>query len=215
MDRRTRFIVLVVGLVLGVALLVPRLAAARLPGNDQGYAPAQPIAFSHRLHAGEMQIACLYCHSGAERSRAAGIPPPSLCMNCHKFVSAPSVDVRAEDKKATEEERKPVRIVSPEIKKIYAALGYDENLEPTEQTRPIRWVRIYRLPGFAAFDHRPHVASGVSCQRCHGPVEAMERVRQEPDLSMGWCVDCHRTATRDGIDGHAANATLDCAACHH
>jgi len=199
MDRRTRITVLVVGLLLGLAVLVPRLASARLPGNDLGYSPEQPIAFSHRLHAGEMQIDCLYCHSGAEKSRHAGIPAPTLCMNCHKFVSAPWIDVRAENKLADEEERKPNQILSPEIAKIRAAI--DEN-------KSVEWVRIHLLPDFAFFDHRPHVAAGVTCQKCHGPVETMERVRQESSLSMGWCVDCHR-------NGHETKGTLDCSACHY
>ena len=215
MDRRTRIIVLSVGVLLALAVFLPRLAAARLPGNDHGYAPRQPIAFSHRLHAGEMKIDCLYCHSGAQESRTAGIPSPGLCMNCHKFVSAPIAQVRAEDKLAEAEGRKPQRVVSDEIAKIYAALGLDRELKPTAEKTPIEWVRIYRLPDFSIFDHRPHVAAGVSCQSCHGPVETMERVRQEQHLSMGWCVECHRVSTRDGIEGRPVAATLNCSACHY
>lgn len=58
---------------------------------------------------------------------------------------------------------------------------------------PIEWVRIHNLPDHAYFNHAQHVAVGkVECQTCHGPVEAMEVVKQYSPLSMGWCVNCHR-----------------------
>jgi len=203
MDRRTRTILLSVALVLAVAALMPRLAAARLPGNDIGYAPAQPIAFSHRQHAGELGIQCLYCHFDAEKSRRAGIPPAKVCMNCHTFVKAPFAVVREEDKRAEAEGRKPTAIVSAELKKLFDAV---------DGGTPIRWVQVHRLPDFAYLDHRAHVAAGVTCQRCHGPVETMERVRQDADLTMGWCVACHR---QPNLPGRSAPASLDCDACHH
>ena len=82
-----------------------------LPGDQQGYEPVQPIRFSHRLHAGDLQIARLYCHFGAERSRNAGIPAANACMNCHKFVPAPFANIRAEAEAAQEEKREPRQIV--------------------------------------------------------------------------------------------------------
>ncbi len=63
-------------------------------GIHQGYSPRQPIAFSHRLHSQENQIPCLYCHSGAERSRHAGIPPMNVCMNCHSILSKATTDIQ-------------------------------------------------------------------------------------------------------------------------
>jgi hypothetical protein len=202
-----RTIVLGTTLLLVLLSLGSHLGAMRLPGNHQGYAPEQPIAYSHRLHAGELAIDCGYCHFGAERSRHAGIPPAEVCMNCHKSVTANFAELRAEDERAKEEKRKPVPIVSPEIQKIYDALGLDEKRErdPARPQTPIRWVQIHHLPDFAYFDHRSHVGAGVSCQSCHGPIETMERVRQFADLTMGWCIDCHRQE----------KATLDCAACHY
>jgi len=203
---RIRVIVLATGLVLVLASLATRLGAARLPGDHQGYAPAQPIAFSHRLHAGEMGLDCLYCHSGAERSRHAGVPPVALCMNCHKFVSAPIVDVRAEERRAAEENRKPRDVLSPEIAKIRAAY---------ESGEPVRWTQVHRVPDFVYFDHRRHVVAGVACAQCHGPVETMERVRQVETLSMGWCLDCHRAGLVPDPLGNPLRATSDCAACHY
>ena len=188
-----------------------------LPSNQQGYQPEQPIRFSHRLHAGDLQIGCLYCHSGAERSRNAGIPAASVCMNCHKFVSAPFGSVRAESDAAEKEQRAARLMVSPEIQKLYDAVGIVPN-QPPDATRaqtPIVWNKVYTLPDYVRFDHRPHVNAGVACQDCHGAVETMERVSQLPDLSMGWCVNCHRAATLTGIGGKPVKATLDCSACHY
>src|SRR5574338_950077 len=96
-------LVLLVALGFGLMVLVPKFNAYALPGNQRGYEPAQPVAFSHRLHAGELQVQCLYCHSGAERSRHAGVPGANVCMNCHRFVSATLGAIRAEDDLAKRE----------------------------------------------------------------------------------------------------------------
>ncbi len=217
MGSRMLTVVLLVGLFFSVLALVPQITALRLPGNQQGYEPPQPIAFSHRLHAGELGIACLYCHSGAEKSRHAGIPAASTCMNCHREVTAPFGAVRAEEAAAKKEGRKPERIVSPELQKLYDALALNEKLQRDPEKMPvaIAWNKIHNTPDFVYFDHRPHVAAGVSCQQCHGPVEAMDRVRQVSSLSMGWCVNCHRDANQRGIAGNKVKASTDCASCHY
>jgi hypothetical protein len=204
---RSRVLTIVLGfaVVFSVMLLASRAAMFHLPGNHQGYEPVQPIAYSHRLHAGELQIQCQYCHFGADKSRHAGIPPASVCMNCHKFVTAPLGAVRAEDELAEKEKRAPRPVVSAELRKLYGAVN---------GAQPIAWTRIHSLPDFAYFDHRPHVNAGVACQQCHGPVESMERVRQVSDLGMGWCVNCHRDASRTGIAGHRVNASTNCSTCH-
>lgn len=228
-------VTLLVAVGFGMLLAQPNLANLHLPGIQQGYEPVQPIAFSHRLHAGELQMSCLYCHSGAERSRHAGIPAANVCMNCHRFVSAPLGAVRAEEEQAKKEKRDVTRIVSPEIQKIYDALALDAKMQrdPGRSPRAIAWTKVNNLPDFAYFDHRPHVNGGVACQSCHGPVETMERVRQVPDLTMGWCVNCHRNVNRSGVDGkgnftsapapassalkpitHRVYAPTDCTTCH-
>ena len=160
---------------------------------------------------------CLYCHFTAEKSRYAGIPPASVCMNCHKMVTATFGAVRAEEELATKESRKPRTVVSPEVRKIYTALGLDSDRKPDPALplKPIAWTRVYALPDFVHFDHRAHVHAGVVCQTCHGPVETMERMRQVHDLSMGWCVNCHRDATRNGVNGKKVFASTDCSTCHY
>jgi len=177
----------------------------------------QPVAFSHRLHAGELAVQCLYCHSAAEKSRRAGVPAVSVCMNCHRFVATTFGAIRQEDEVAKKENRSPRRIVSPEIQKIYDALALDASLKPiaSSQGKPIEWIRVHNLPDFVYFDHRRHVNAGVSCQTCHGPVETMERLLQVNDLSMGWCVNCHRDVTQNGLNGKKVNAVTDCGVCHY
>jgi len=164
-------------------------------GIHQGYAPAQPIAFPHKVHAGDNQIPCLYCHYAARTSRHAGIPPESLCMNCHSML----------DKQTTE------------IEKL---------LEAVAQQRPIQWVKVHNLPDFVYFNHSQHVLSKVACQRCHGPVEQMDRVAQVSPLTMGWCLDCHREHAHLPAGDFQRSlltlsqkpkpaAGLDCASCHY
>ncbi|MEP0823261.1 MAG: cytochrome c3 family protein [Ignavibacterium sp.] len=211
-------VLLLVGIgFVGSLFLQGLVANYRLAGDNSGYEPVQPIAYSHRLHAGELGIDCQHCHSGAETSRMAGIPSAGTCMNCHTFITAPFNVVRTEDEAATRENRKSRRIISPELKKLYDALGLDEELrpDPTKEQTNIEWVRIHKVPDFASFDHRAHVGAGVDCQTCHGEVQTMERVRQVSTLSMGWCVNCHRDANARGIKGKKVDAPLDCVACHY
>jgi len=160
-------------------------------GVQKGYAPTQPISFSHKLHAGDMKLDCKYCHIGVEESKSATIPSTNICMNCHKGVQKAST-AEGDD-------------ISPEIAKIYKALDYNPEKIGAEafgsNPKPIRWVRIHNLPDHAYFNHSQHVkVAGLACQTCHGPIEKMEVVQQWSSLQMGWCIDCHRNA---GID--AAN----------
>lgn len=205
------------GCMLGFGLIaIGTTVDANLWGNHRGYAPEQPIEFSHRLHAGELAIDCLYCHYGARESRTAGIPAASICMGCHKHVQASFDVVQSEKIAAQSEQRAPRRIISTEIRKLYDALGLNDDAEPKPgaQRRPIRWVRVHNLPDFVAFDHSVHVASGLACQECHGPVQTFDRMQQFSDLSMGWCLDCHRTERVDGM-AKPGHPTTNCAACHY
>lgn len=75
-----------------LALPALLLLAACEPTN-RGYTPAQPIAYSHAVHAGAMKVPCLYCHYGAERGRYAGIPSAQICMNCHTQVQKDNPEI--------------------------------------------------------------------------------------------------------------------------
>lgn len=217
MSSRVLTVILAIGLLYSLILFAGKFDSAELPGNQQGYEPAQPIAYSHRLHAGELKIECLYCHSNATQSRHAGIPSANVCLNCHVQVRSSFGAVRQEDELAAKENRKPRTVVSTELGKFYRSIGLDPAVEPRRDavSKSISWTRVHNLPDFVYFDHRAHVTVGVACQTCHGPVETMERMRQHSTLRMGWCVNCHRDSNEKGVMGKRVNASIDCATCHY
>ncbi len=154
-------------------------------GVDQGYQPVQPIHFSHKIHAGDNKIDCMFCHSSARVSKTSGIPSLNVCMNCHKSIYEYTGETTAEYTK---------EFYDNEIKKLYAAVGWDdEEQQYTGETKPVKWVRVHNLPDFVYYDHSQHVTvAGIDCKTCHGPVEEMEVLYQYAPLTMNWCLDCHR-----------------------
>ncbi len=156
-------------------------------GVDQGYMPIQPIHYSHKIHAGANQIECKYCHSSARVSKHSGIPSLNVCMNCHQNIAEYNGEEDLENGYTKE-------FYTKEIKKLYAAVGWDEeNQVYTGNSEPVKWIRIHNLPDFVYFNHAQHVMVGkVECQTCHGPVEEMEVMYQYSPLTMGWCINCHR-----------------------
>ncbi|MEX2596695.1 MAG: cytochrome c3 family protein [Salibacteraceae bacterium] len=156
-------------------------------GVYEGYQPKQPIWFSHKIHAGQNGINCVYCHNSVEKGKSAGIPSVNICMNCHMGVQEGKVSG------------------TKEIAKIYDAIGWDpDKLRYIEgyETKPIEWVRIHNLQDFVYFNHSQHVVVGKQeCQTCHGPIEEMDEVYQYSDLTMGWCINCHRE-TDVSMDGN-------------
>lgn len=170
------------GFVFAVAFIVAALGfkavinALYSVGVQKGYAPEQPIAFSHKIHAGQYEIDCKYCHTGVAKGKNATIPSVNICMNCHNQIKSGTLTGDAE------------------IGKIIRAY---------EQNKPIEWVRVHNLPDLAYFNHSQHVTvGGIECQTCHGPIQEMDVVRQHSLLTMGWCIDCHRT-TQVNAQGNA------------
>ncbi|WP_310992911.1 c-type cytochrome [Aequorivita marina] len=155
-------------------------------GVDKGYAPVQPIHYSHKIHAGDNQIDCNFCHSSARKSKVAGIPSLNVCMSCHKNIS------EVAEETATDEYSK--EFYDGEIAKLYKAVGWNpDEQQYTGETEPVKWVRIHNLPDLAYFNHSQHVTvAGVDCQTCHGEVEKMEVMEQFAPLTMGWCINCHK-----------------------
>ncbi len=131
-------------------------------GIHQGYAPEQPIKFSHKLHAGDNQINCNYCHTGVYEGKGANVPSANICMNCHNAIKRES----------------------PEIQKIYKALEKDEPIQW------VRVHNLPDLAYFNHSQHTN--VGGLECKNCHGEIEKMEVVEQRSSLTMGWCIDCHR-----------------------
>jgi mono/diheme cytochrome c family protein len=156
-------------------------------GIDQGYMPVQPIHYSHKIHSGDNQIDCQYCHSSARKSKHSGIPSLNVCMNCHENIAEYNGEEDLE-KGYTKD------FYTNEIKKLYKAVGWDEESRTyTGDTEPVKWVRIHNLPDFVYFNHSQHVnVAGIDCKECHGPIEEMEIVYQHSSLTMGWCINCHR-----------------------
>jgi mono/diheme cytochrome c family protein len=195
-----------------------------LPVAEKREGPVQPILFSHVIHAGSYRLDCQYCHTGARRSSAAGLPSVERCMGCHKIVAAQG---------------------NEQVQKLHAYW---------EKQQPIPWVRIFKIPEHAQFPHKNHIAAGLQCQTCHGRIEAMEQVHAKTGqnmvndlanlsgmpipptkLTMGWCVECHRAVNEKGVqavqpvaaawgsaprpptadDKKPRKAPLECVACHH
>ena len=161
-------------------------------GIDQGYAPVQPIHYSHKIHAGANKIDCNYCHSSARKSKHSGIPSLNVCMNCHKNIS----EYNGEEDLVNGYTKE---FYDKEIAKLYDAVGWDDAKQSyTGEEKPVKWVRIHNLPDFVYFNHSQHVTvAGIDCQKCHGPVEEMEIMYQYSSLTMGWCIDCHRETNVD------------------
>jgi mono/diheme cytochrome c family protein len=156
-------------------------------GRSKDYQPEQPIYYSHKVHAGVNQINCQYCHSGTYQGKQATLPSVNVCMNCHTAINEYKGDPLV---------RENGEIVdgTAEIKKLYKYAGFTEG-QPWDATKaqPIEWIRIHNLPDHVYFNHAQHVNAGqVACQQCHGEIQNMGEVKQFSDLSMGWCVNCHR-----------------------
>lgn len=158
-------------------------------GRHKNYQPEQPIYYSHKVHAGTNQINCLYCHGSAFEGKHANIPSVNVCMNCHMTVT----EYGANSEKLYREDGTEIDGTA-EIQKIYKAAGYDPKTKKYSGTGDtLQWVRIHNLPDHVYFNHSQHTkVGGVQCQTCHGDITNMHEVYQASDLSMGWCVNCHR-----------------------
>ena len=156
-------------------------------GRMKNYQPEQPIYYSHKVHAGTNQINCLYCHGGSQDSKHANIPSVNVCMNCHMAIKEYKGDV------IIKEDGKQLNGTA-EIQKLYQYAGWNPDAKKYDKPgKPIEWVRIHNLPDHVYFNHSQHVKVGKQqCQTCHGPIQEMPEVYQFAELSMGWCINCHR-----------------------
>lgn len=193
---RNKMYLLLITLVLFVFAGYFLVEGAMGLGRQQGYQPNQPIYFSHKVHPGDNKISCLYCHGGAQDSKHATIPSVNMCMNCHMAVKEYTGAPIIRDDGTTVD-------ANAEIKKLYAYAGWNPDTKTYDKPgKPIQWVKIHNLPDFVYFNHSQHVKVGqVACQTCHGEIQKMSQVKQFADLSMGWCVNCHRTTNVQFDDG--------------
>ena len=144
------------------ALFVVLILLLGFRWNKQRKAPDQPIAFSHEIHVGKLNLECLFCHESADKSYFAGVPSVEKCMSCHTAV----------------------KLDSPEVQKIHS---YWNNEEPIPWNR----VHRIRIRNHVYFTHERHIKKDVQCEECHGQLAAMAKVRAVSSLKMGWCVSCH------------------------
>jgi hypothetical protein len=156
-----------------VALIVVLVLTYLTPRVLRAAAPTQPIAFSHKQHAGDRGIPCMYCHASAAKSSVASVPSTEICVGCH-------------------------RVVRPDSPQVQRLMNYWNTREP------IPWVRIYAVPEFVYFSHQMHVTANVACESCHGNVASADRLARAQELTMGWCLGCHRQR----------GAPTDCWTCH-
>jgi hypothetical protein len=171
-------------------------------GRQQNYQPEQPIFYSHKVHAGTNQISCLYCHGGAQDSKHAGVPAVNVCMNCHMAIN------KYEGPDVLEREDGTAVNGTAEIQKLYAYAGWDPTTKKykadnngdgiPDGAKPIQWIKVHNLPDHVFFDHSQHIKVGKQqCQTCHGNIQEMPEVYQFAELSMGWCINCHRETKVD------------------
>lgn len=170
-------------------------------GRMKDYQPEQPIYYSHKVHAGTNQISCLYCHGGAQDSKHASVPSVNVCMNCHMAIK----EYKGEP--IVREDGSSVNGTA-EIQKLYSYAGWNPDTKQynpdnnkdgmPDGSKPIDWIKIHNLPDHVYFNHSQHIKVGKQqCQTCHGNIQEMGEVAQFSDLSMGWCINCHRESKVD------------------
>ena len=173
----------------GILTLSGMIAFAACVNPREGYAPEQPVKFSHQIHVGDQEIQCTYCHTEVTDGPKASVPGLDTCMNCHSEVKGEST------------------LAKQEIEKVR---------KHWREGTPIQWTKVHDMPDHVQFSHQPHILAGKQCSDCHGDIpkpslEAgpgeVDRITVENQFNMGWCVNCHRKPEN--------NAPVDCATCHY
>jgi hypothetical protein len=197
------FLLMTVGFAMPVLLGIRGINDIQLPNIHTGYQPEQPISYSHRLHAGYLNIDCQYCHTGVEESRHATLPPLQTCMNCHMHVQGQTDEAKHN------------------ISKLIEAWGNGNG-------PGVQWKRVHNNPDFVYFNHMTHVkianyvddggkvTKGIDCEVCHGDQKTVGVARQYQNLTMGWCINCNRDQNERQFKlGMAVRAPVNaCDACH-
>jgi len=145
----------------------------------------QPIEFSHKTHIEKGEVPCEFCHIYARRSINSGAPPMAVCFGCHSVVTGSDEDPQKAKKN------------QDAVKKL---------MEFKPRNEPVLWKKIHDLPDFVYFSHKRHVQAGFDCTECHGEVDKHDELSIDTmitDLSMGWCMKCHREG-RPAVNGKIA-----------
>ncbi|MCX6057905.1 MAG: cytochrome c3 family protein [Chloroflexi bacterium] len=132
--------------------------------------PAQPVQFPHKIHIA-FGIQCLYCHPGAAKGPAAGIPAEAKCWGCHNQIVKTQTSILL----------KPLK---------------DSVISGT----PLQWVPVAQVPDFVQFNHRAHIAAGQNCENCHGDMSKMTVAENPQIFNMGFCLKCHTKVAGENHD---------------
>lgn len=156
-------------IAVGIAVLALfSLAAYGIYTTQQS--PEQPVQFPHQTHVA-FGIQCLYCHPGATKGPAAGIPSQAKCWGCHNQIAKTQTSV------------------------LLAPLK-----NAVESGTPLEWVPVAQVPDFVQFNHRAHIAAGKNCEDCHGDMTRVTIAQNPQVMNMGWCLNCHvETAGEDHV----------------
>lgn len=161
------------------------LEAQKLAWDDSLPGPKQPIPFSHALHAGDYEIPCLYCHTGTDRSKAAGVPSVQSCMGCHSQFGQDLEGVQL--LKQHWDEQKPIEWIQihrlPEHVKFRHNRHVAAGLDCQACHGDVKEMhKVYLVPDTVWVNWMPAAK-----------------------LEMGWCIHCHEQK----------NASIDCLTCHY
>jgi hypothetical protein len=124
--------------------------------------PAQPIAFTHKVHLAN-NLKCVDCHVGVDTGPDAVIPSVKFCMMCHQVIA----------------------VERPEIKKLAAYQSRGEDI-------PWARVYNYSASAHVKFNHAPHIRADVACSSCHGDMTQQTTAERKINLNMGYCLTCHQ-----------------------
>lgn len=199
------FFLLTVAFAMPILLGFRSVADIQLPNLHTGHQPEQPIPYSHRLHAGILNIDCQYCHTGADKGRHATVPNLQTCWNCHQTV-------KGRTKSAQEN-----------IALILVGMQKEDGVD-----KGVAWKRVHNNPDFVYFNHQTHVRiatyiddegnqhPGIDCEYCHGDMTKNGVAKQQEQLAMGFCINCHREQNeRHELAKLPARAPVNaCDACH-
>ncbi len=181
-------------------------------GYNIDYQPDQPIPFSHKIHAGQYQIDCRYCHTQVERSPVASVPSLDICMNCHLTVKVNSPWIKKIRK--AYENKEPIAWQKVHLLPDFVRFNHSLHIQFLTgggQQRTQQKAHEGAEEGIAESFHLFLPASQEqirrACTTCHGKVENMELMYQYKSLSMGWCVRCHRQKEHQ--------APINCSTCHY
>jgi hypothetical protein len=195
MSLRTAKITSLLGTIIGAIVLWQGSTFSSL-GNQQGYEPVQPINFSHKLHAGDNQIACLYCHTGADKSKVAGIPAASTCMNCHRRILKDSPEIQKIARAL--EENKPIEWVKVNDLPDHAVFNHSRHV--------VAGLQCQQCHGAVETMDRVSQADPLlmgNCVACH-------RTHREVTLD-----EAGRPVVTKEATAKKLMASTDCSVCHH